>query len=143
MSTWEIEINEVSNGCWEGVAKRNSGNVVSYQGPDPNEILERLQNGFWEIELKLSEHIGNLLFNYFIERCAYEKQEVTSSITPEHFGSWIISKGKRRVVFDGKDQWYILQLKTVLDIYKDDTVIKSDNISSDKISFMYSWLVEG
>jgi hypothetical protein len=44
ISKWVIEVGEISNNYWEGIAKRNSGNIVACQGLDIKEAS--IQNAF-------------------------------------------------------------------------------------------------
>jgi hypothetical protein len=142
ISKWVIEVGEISNNYWEGIAKRNSGNIVACQGLDPEEIMKRLEIDFWEIELKLTNNISNLLWIYLKERTDYEGQKICLLEQPEHFGSWIISNDSRQVIYDGRERWYVMRFKKSEVNWVDMTIIKGSEISPKKINQLYSWLIE-
>lgn len=141
ISLWELEVEEVSNNFWEGTARRNSGNIVACQGLDPEEIMNRLEIDFWGIELKLTKDVSNPLSTYLMERATYEGQEVCLLKQPEHFGSWIISTANRQVIYDGKEQLFVLRPKNSEVNSVIEKTMKFNEITPKKIIQLYSWLI--
>lgn len=141
ISNWEIEIDEISNNYWEGIARRNSGNIVSCQGSDPEEILRRLENDFWDVELQLTDNISNLLLNYLREKTTYEGQKVCLLQQPEHFGSWIISNSDRQVIYDGRERWFVMRDNRDKGHWIDKIFIRLNDISPKNINQLYFWLM--
>jgi hypothetical protein len=140
-SKWELKVSEVSNNYWEGVAKRTSGNIVSCQGSDPEEIMRRLENDFWEIELKLTNNSSNLLSTYLKERADYEGQKVYLVEHSEHFGSWTITKDNKQIIYDGKEHLFVLRVKANVLSWKDKMIFKLNEISPEKVNQLYTWLI--
>jgi hypothetical protein len=138
----EIEVGEISNNYWQGIARRNSGNIVTCQGFDPEEILKRLEIDFWCIELKFTNNISNLISIYLVERTAYDGQKVSLLEQPEYFGSWTISNESRQVMYDGKEQWFVMRFKKNEVNWIDKNFIKLNEISLEKINQLYTWLIE-
>ena len=103
--------------------------------------MKRLESDFWRIELKLTNNINNLLSTYLKERAAYEGHKVCLLEQPEHFGAWTISKNNRQVIYDGKEQWFVMRLKKSEVNCVDETIMKLNEISPEKINQLYSWLI--
>ncbi|MDD7793687.1 hypothetical protein [Clostridium sp. 'White wine YQ'] len=142
ISKWELEVGEISNNYWEGIARRNSGNIVTCQGFDPEEIMKRLEVDFWCIELKLTNNTSNLISTYLNERTAYDGQKVCLLEQPEYFGSWTISNESRQVMYDGKEQWFVMRFKKNEVNWIDQNLIKLNEVSPEKINQLYTWLIE-
>ena len=96
---------------------------------------------FWGIELQLTTDISYLLFNYINERAAYEGQKLSLLEQPEQFGSWIIYNDGRQIIYDGKEQWFVMRLKINVLNFIDETIIKLKEITPEKIERLYSWLI--
>jgi hypothetical protein len=136
-----LEVEEISNNFWEGNARRSSGDIVTCQGVDPDEIMERLEIDFWQIELLHIDNISSLIPIYFKEKAAYEGKKICVMEQPECFGSWIITKGIRQVIYDGKESWFVFRCNKFIVDWADEAIIRLEEITPEKIFHLYYRLI--
>ena len=104
--------------------------------------MKKLEREFWEIEIKITDKVSNLLSTYLKEKAIYEGHKVSLLEQPEYFGCWTITNNTRQIIYDGKDNWLIMKLKESEENWINETIIKLNGINPEKISQLYYWLIE-
>lgn len=103
--------------------------------------MKRLEIDFWRIELQITNNISNLLSAYLRERAAYEGQKVSLLEQSGNFGAWIISKDNKQIIYNDKEQWFVMRLKKSEVNGIDEMVMKLNEITPEKIDQLYSWII--
>lgn len=123
---WTINIDEVSNGVFKVTLTDAYGRKAEIIDNATDETIERVISDAFDIEKQISKN-----WNLFLYDLAVQKLGDTDIKTKEYndkvFGSWLIERQDRRLVYDGKDSWLAFQIK-LRDDWKDIEIIKKDEL---------------
>ena len=107
---WTSNIEEISNGVFKVTLTDEYGRKTEVIDNATEETIERAISDAFDIEKQISKNWNLFLFNLCIEKLSTENI-VNKEYNDNAFGSWFVESTKKRLVYDGKDRWLILQTK--------------------------------
>jgi len=123
---WTINIEETSNGVFKVILTDEYGHRAEIIDNATDETVEKAISAAFDIEKQISKNWSLFLFNLCIEKLTTENivnKEYNSIV----FGSWFIEGAEKRLVYEGKDKWLIVQTKTGAE-WLDNIIIKKDEL---------------
>lgn len=99
---WTITINEVSNGVFRVTLTNTDGHKVEITDTAIDEVIERAVSDAFEIEKQISKNWNLFLYDLAIQELRYIDIK-TSQYTDNEFGSWLIERRHKRLVYEGRD----------------------------------------
>lgn len=107
---WTIYIDEVSNGVFKVTLSDAYGRKAEIIDNATDETIERAISDAFEIEKQNSKN-----WNLFLYELALQKLEDTEIKIKEYndktFGSWLIERRDKRLIYDGKESLLLAQTK--------------------------------
>ncbi|WP_321369632.1 hypothetical protein [uncultured Desulfuromusa sp.] len=103
---WIFKIGEISNGAYECIGKRDTGNIVSLTcGEDE---VYRVYQQAYELELEMGTLPGEALFQIV----SSAKHLWSTEYNDASFGSWLVEDRETndRFIYDGKDFYFAAYL---------------------------------
>jgi len=108
---WIIDINEISNGVFKVTLTDAFGRKAEVIDDANDETIERAVSYAFDIEKQVSKN-----WNLFLYELSNQKLNDTDIENKEYndkaFGSWVIEKQDRRLIYDGKDSWLVFQTRS-------------------------------
>ena len=108
---WTIDIDEISNGVFKVTLKDAFGSKVEITDNNLDLTIERATSDAFDIERKVSKNWNLFLYELALHELA-NKDIRSKKFNYEVFGSWYIEVNDKRLVYDGKDSWLMVQVKT-------------------------------
>jgi hypothetical protein len=130
---WTIHFEEVSNNVYKVELIDNFGRQASTTDHDLEKAIETCLSYSFDIERQLNNSLNKFTYDTFKYFLNYEKI-LTDNYSDKDFGSWIIQKSNKRIIFDGKDSILILQSQTEEDNWTDDLAIKLTDLTFKQIT---------
>lgn len=108
---WTIYIDEISNGVFKVTLTDTFGRKAEVVDAATEETIERAVSDAFDIEKQISKN-WNLFLYELVNQKLSDVDIQQKEYKDEVFGSWVIEKKERRLVYDGKECWLTLQAKT-------------------------------
>lgn len=123
---WTIYIDEVSNGVFKVTLTDAYGRKAEIIDNATNETIERAIGDAFDIEKQISQNWNLFLYELAIQKIA-DKDIKNKEYNGQVFGSWLIERQDKRLLYNGKDFWLIFQTKAK-DNWTDIDIIKKDEL---------------
>ncbi len=122
---WTINIDEISNGVFKVTLTDAYGRKAEIIDNATDETIERAISDAFDIENQTSQNWNLFLYDLAVQKLS-DKDIKNKEYNNQAFGSWFIERQDKRLVYDGKDSWLILQTKTKGDWTDIDTIKKDE-----------------
>ena len=122
---WTINIDEISNGAFKVTLTDDYGRKAEIIDNAMDETIERAIGDAFDIEKQISQNWNLFLYDLAVQKLS-DKDIKNKEYNNQAFGSWFIERQDKRLVYDGKDSWLILQTKTKGDWTDIDTIKKDE-----------------
>ena len=122
---WTTYINEISNGVFKVTLTDAYGRKAEIIDNAMDETIERAIGYAFDIEKQISQNWNLFLYDLAVQKLS-DKDIKNKEYNNQAFGSWFIERQDKRLVYDGKDSWLILQTKTKGDWTDIDTIKKDE-----------------
>ncbi len=122
---WTINIDEISNGIFKVTMTDDYGRKAEIIDNTTDETIERAISDAFDIEKQISKNWNLFLYDLAVQNLS-DKDIKYKEYNNQAFGSWFIQRQDKRLVYDGKDSWLILQIKTNGDWTDIDTIKKDE-----------------
>ena len=137
---WTINIDEISNGVFKVTLTDCYGRKAEIIDNATYETIERAIGDAFDIEKQISQNWNLFLYELAVQILA-DKDIKNKEYNDKLFGSWLIERKDKRLVYDGKDSWLIFQTKTN-DDWTDIEIIKNDELKYSNFVSHINWLTE-
>ena len=108
---WTTKIDEVSNGVIMVTLQGSFGRKAEITDIATEETIYKAVEYAFGIEKQVSANWTKFLFDLCIMNIP-ENQIEFQEYHEDAFGSWIIQKGQKRIIYDGKESWFIFREET-------------------------------
>jgi hypothetical protein len=124
---WTTKIDEVSNGVFKVTLTDNFGRNVEVIDNATNEKITKAYSDAFDIEKQVSKNWNKFLYDLCVSE--FSDSNVTAKdYNDKAFGSWLIEVGDNRIVYMGKDSWFVSQLKKN-NKWFDQTILNRDELT--------------
>jgi len=123
---WTINIDEISNGVFKVTLTDTFGRKAELVDNATDETIERAVGNAFDIEKQISKNWNLFLYDFSIQKLG-DTDIQSKEYNDKAFGSWLIEKQDKRLVYNGKDSWLIFQTKTKGG-WTDIDIIKKDEL---------------
>jgi hypothetical protein len=123
--SWTIEIKETSNGVFKVTLADTIGRKAEVTDDAYNEVIERAISDAFDIEKQVSKNWNLFLYDLYNKKLndtVIENKEYKDKA----FGSWVIEKQDKRLIYDGKDSRLIFQTRPECNWTEIDQIEKDD-----------------
>lgn len=107
---WQTHIDEILNGVFKVIVTDANGRKAEIIDNATDETIERAVGYAFDIEKQIS-----LNWNLFLYELAIKRLSAISFVKKEYdnkaFGSWLIEKYDKRLIYDGKESYLIIQIR--------------------------------
>ena len=122
---WTIDINEISNGVFKVTLTDAFGRKAEVVDNATDETIERAVSDAFDIEKQVSKN-----WNLFLYDLSNQKLNDTDIENKEYndnaFGSWVIEKQDKRLIYDGKESWLVFQTRSETNWTNTDGINRDD-----------------
>jgi hypothetical protein len=122
---WTIEIKEISNGVYMVTLADAFGRKAEVTGLEYDEAIERAISDAFDMEKQISRN-WNLFLYDFTNQKLNDTDIENKEYNDKAFGSWIIGKQDKRLIYEGKDSLLILQTRSEFNWTDIDRIKKDD-----------------
>jgi DNA mismatch repair ATPase MutS len=122
---WTINIDEISNGVFKVTLTDGYGRKAEIIDNATDETIEKGIGDAFDLEKQISQNWNLFLYDLAVQKLA-DVDIKDKDYNDKAFGSWFIERQDKRLVYDGKDSWLILQTKTNNDWTDIDTIKKDE-----------------
>jgi len=111
LSGWKLALDEVSNNVFKVTLTDSAGRIAETTDSDLEEAFRKVGNFAFDIQKQLPGSWNKFLFESCTIKLA-DKIIIEKQYHAEVFGSWYILLTKNRIVLDGRDSVFSLQIYT-------------------------------
>lgn len=104
---WFLNAREVSAGVYEVSITDKQNRSCTSKGTDPDKETNICLKWAFDLQKYISTLWPEYIFQCLLLRC----KNTTIAEYSEAFGSWYVEAGDKRIVFEGRDGWYIVEEK--------------------------------
>ena len=124
---WTINIDEVSNGVFKVTLADLYGHKAEVTDSATEETIQRAKSNAFDIEKQISRNWNLFLYDLCLLNLT-GKTIIKHEYNDKVFGSWHLEQQEKRVVYEGRDSWLILQVKEGSE-WLDRITIKKDELN--------------
>lgn len=124
---WTIKIEEIVYGIFKVTLTDAYGRKAEIIDQAIDETVERAKSAAFDIEKQISSNWNLFLYNLCLQKLS-GVEIGRAEFEEKTFGSWVVEINNKRLIFDGKDSWLILQTKSNYD-WMDTAIIKNNELN--------------
>lgn len=124
---WLLSINEVSNCVYKVILLDAYGRKVEITDTEIDYTIQRVISDAFEIEKQISENWNLFLFEFCVQNLDYG-DTISKEYNNQTFGSWYLENPNKRLVYEGKDNCLLFQVK-LEDNWKDIETVQKENLA--------------
>jgi len=122
---WDTKINEISNGVFKVMLTDKFGRTAEVVDGATEETIDKAIEYAFDIQKQITKNWNKFLYDLFLLRI--EKNEIIKQEYNEQaFGSWFIEFRNKRIVYDGRDYWLLIQTRNIEQWLPETTIKNAD-----------------